>query len=448
VEIQLSRIKEKLASIQAYDKDLVVFGADSHGYQVGPGVSETEVTAFEAAYNIQLPEAYAAFLMHIGNGNTEEEAYMDSAAGPYYGIYPLGEGLEDLMTNDVKRFICSPCLLHPSMTEEAWSSLVAPTQDDTLSDTAYYEKIGVLFGGLMPIGTQGCAITTCLIVTGAYRGRIVYINEDYLPVFAYETHFLDWYERWLDEIISGDLVSENAGWFGYSIGGTSAFLWRAFQTSTDETEQEIYLDALIKKRTIETPIIQEIVHVIPQATTTIALRLTSIMAKVDFEKALPFLEQQLPNHLLFVLQQIHWYGKDESDWLTVLEPYKDKITDEETYRFYTYVVEKATADFASLIVPGLDSEVAEIRGQAVYTLGKSSRKQDYVSSFITALQDDDDPVVLYSLQALKGVEDERLLPLYAAVYQKYKDREDENYILTNLKHRLEEMQITLEDLQA
>jgi len=153
-------------------------------------------------------------------------------------------------------------------------------------------------------------------------------------------------------------------------------------------------------------------------------------------------------NLLFVLQQIHWYGANEAYWLPVLETHKDKIEEEETYRFYSYVAIKATEDYAHLIVPGLTSRLAEIRSQAIYTLGKLENKEAYIVSFKEALQDENENVVLYSLQALRGIIDESLLPVYQIVYHKYKDSAEENYILTNLTHRLTEMKLTIEDLQA
>lgn len=444
---QLNRIKEKLVSIEQYDEDFEVFGADSHEYQVGPCVTTIEVSAFEQKCSIKLPEAYVAFVTQIGNGSTNENAYMGSAAGPYYGIYPLGDGLEDLPVGDNKKYLSFPCLLRPNLTEEEWTTLTAGMYEEELSDEAYEAIVGPLYGGILPIGTQGCAITTALILNGTYKGRIVYLNEDYKPIFAYETHFLDWYERWLDEIISGDLRAEHTGWFGYRRGGTSAFLWEAFQTAREEKEQLEYLEGLINKSEISDEILQAIVQKIPLATPDVKENLITILAKTKYDLALPFLLQEVEVNLLFVLQKIHWYGKNEADWLPVLERYKDGIEEEETYRFYTYIAIKATEDFAHLILPGLSSNLASIRSQAIYTLGKLSTKQTYASYFITALEDDDESVVLYSLQALRGIEDERLPQVYATVYHKYKNSEEENYILTNLTHRLKEMKLTVADLQ-
>lgn len=446
MDTQLKRIKEKLAQSKILDQEFAVFGADSHGYEIGDCATIEVVQAFEHKNQIKLPEAYVAFVTQIGNGNPDEEAYMGSAAGPYYGIYPLGDGVEDLLAGDAKRYLSSPCLLHPDMTEEAWQALTSGMYEEDLSDEAYEAIVGPLFGGLLPLGTQGCAITTCLVLNGPYCGRIVYLNDDYKPVFAYETNFLDWYERWLDEIISGELLAEQAGWFGYKRGGTAALLWGAFQNSTEEKEQLEYLEGLISKKDIQEEIIQALIETIPQATTAVRQQLISILAKVDYRTSLPFLEEEVKENLLFVLQQIHWYGANEAAWLPVLEAYKDKIDEEETYRFFTYIAQKATEDFADLLLPGLQSPLSTIRSQAIYSLGQLKTKQDYVSAFITALQDEDEHVVLYSLQGLQGVKEERLLPAYTAVYHKYKKSVDENYILINLKHRLKELGITFEDI--
>lgn len=446
MDIQLKRIKEKLAQSKILDEEFAVFGADSHGYEIGDCVTIDVVQAFEQKNNIKLPEAYVAFVTQIGNGNPDEEAYMGSAAGPYYGIYPLGDGIEDLLTSDAKRYLSYPCLLHPDMTEETWQALTNGMYEEDLSDEAYEALVGPLFGGLLPLGTQGCAITTCLVLNGPYCGRIVYLNDDYKPVFAYEAHFLDWYERWLDEIISGELVAEHAGWFGYKRGGTAAFLWHAFQTSTEEKEQVEYLEGLISKKDIQEEIIQALIETIPQATTPVRQQLISILSKVNYSKSLPFLEEEVKENALFVLQQIHWYGSDESYWIPMLEAHKDQIEEEEAYRFFTYIALKATTDFAYLLLPGLQSPLSAIRSQAVYTLGKSPNKQAYASAFITALQDEEEQVVLYALQALGGVEDDQLIQAYRAIYYKYKDSDENNYIMINLNHRLKEKNLTIADL--
>lgn len=444
---QIERIKHKLSIVADCDKDLIVFGADAHQYKIGDVVSEKVISDFEQKYTIKLPEAYVAFLTQIGNGNVVEDAYMGSAAGPYYGIYPLGECLDDVNVEDIECAISKPSILYPGMKEEEWDEYSKSLCVEDISDEDYYAVLEKLYSGLLAIGTQGCAITTCLVLNGEYKGRIVYLNEDYQPVFAHEEHFLDWYERWLDEVISGDLVSEGAGWFGYSIGGNSAFLWDSYKSTHDETQQLTLLDGLLKKSTIEAYIIQEIIDAIPNTPELIALSLTTILSKENFTKAIPFLEQQVSNNLLHVLQRIHWYGKDKSYWLPMLKANSASIEDEETYRFYTYVLTGATPDYGELVLAGLQSPNKEIRGQAIYTLGQLKNKQAYLDYFIQCLHDQDERVILYTIQGLAGVHDDRLVDSYKEVYKKYKESEEENYILINLQHRLTELGMIFKDLE-
>lgn len=448
MEIQLSRIKEKFAGIQKYDKGLVVFGADSHGYQVGACVSIEEVAALEQKYNIQLPEAYVAFVTQIGNGNSNENAYRESAAGPYYGIYPLGGGLEDLSMEDGEQFLSYPCLLDPDMCNDVWNRRVKEYNNTQQTRADYLKHTAALFGGLLPIGTQGDAAITCLVLNGKHKGRIVYLHDTYLPDFAHESNLLAWYERWLDELISGELVRDGGEDFGYALGGSNESLWLAYQESRTEKGQLLYLRTLLTRSTVSKEILDEIVEAIPKTANQVKLSLISIVAAKKFHVAIPFLEEQIEDNLLFVLQHIHWYAEDKAYWLPMLEYYKDKIDEIETYRFYTYIAAKATPDFGNLVLSKLTSPLVTMRQQTIFILGKLENRQAYASYFITALEDEDYYVVLYSIQALKGVKDERLPQAYAVVYQKYKNRAEDYYIIENLKHRLEEMQLTLEDLQA
>lgn len=448
MNVQIERIKDKLSTIKDFDKEYQVFGASSHQYGIGEVVRHTDIKHFEQEYNVELPEAYVAFLTQVGNGTNQEDAYGGSAAGPYYGIYPLGTNLIDVFVEDIKRSIAQACILDPKMTKEEWEALTLTLQEDDLSDEDYYEIQNKLFSGLLAIGTQGCAITTCLVMNGEHRGRIVYINEDFQPSFAYEEHFLDWYERWLDEIISGELVSKDAGWFGYARGGSSESLWESFKTIEDKEEKLEYLVGLSQKKEISEAILQEIEYVLSEERDDdIRSSFTMILAKVAFKRAIPFITELIGQNLLVSLKIMHWYAEDKAYWLPFITPLSDTINDEETFRFYTYVVSKATDDYGDLMLTGLQSANQAIRATAIYTLGEAKNKKEYLNQFIQCLCDDDERVVLYALQGLKEVNDERLLPCYNAVYKKYKASEEENYIIVNLEHRLKELDLSLEELE-
>lgn len=195
---QVANIKEKLDHIRGNGLGKAVFGAGSHKYQMNSPATEEEVKAFQDSVGVQLPSAYRAFILEIGNGG----------AGPYYGMHPLGtrDFLDDLED------IAKPSPLIPGMTEAEWDEFTWWSEDNELANEVYNEKYNSLFHGLLPVGNQGCACHHLLVVTGPFKGRIVNFSQDIsLPQFAYDDHFLDWYERWLDKIIAGEKFS----WFGY-----------------------------------------------------------------------------------------------------------------------------------------------------------------------------------------------------------------------------------------
>ena len=47
------------------------------------------------------------------------------------------------------------------------------------------------------------------MLSGENAGKVVYMFDEleYCPQFAGEANFLDWYENWLDSIISGERFS-------------------------------------------------------------------------------------------------------------------------------------------------------------------------------------------------------------------------------------------------
>lgn len=211
---QINRIKEKLVLSQKADKHFSVFGAASHRYVLDPPATIVEVKALEERYDIQLPECYRSFVLNIGNGG---RSFQNSGAGPYFGIYPLGKNLSDLIFKDVGRHLKKKCMLFPGMSEKQWDKLTDPLYRDGICDEDFAELNGTLYGGILPIGSQGCSYIHALVLNGAYRGKVINMDrsEQMEPRFSSGENFLDWYEQWLDEIISGNLIRNSPSWFGY-----------------------------------------------------------------------------------------------------------------------------------------------------------------------------------------------------------------------------------------
>jgi hypothetical protein len=196
---QLQRIQNKLTIAKNADKEYDGFGSEDHEYLLNVPAFEEEVLAFENKYGIQLPPCYRSFLLKVGNGGI---GYRDSGAGPFFGIYPLGHHINDLVPGDE----ANDCLLDPDMTTDQWKSMTEFSRSSSKPSKEDYKKeAGKVFGGILPLGSQGCTYLHGIILNGLHKGRVVNLDFDYSipPIFACGSNFLDWYEKWLDEVIDG-----------------------------------------------------------------------------------------------------------------------------------------------------------------------------------------------------------------------------------------------------
>ena len=454
---QLQRIQQKLAQAKAADKDLEVFGASSHKYHLNPPVSEAEVLAFEEKYGISLPEDYRAFVQTIGDINAQK---LETMAGPYYGLSAFGTQVDDLLYEGSEIYLKAPCALSPDMTKEEWEALSDPLlmseEDDEdfeedeeegyvieVEDN-YIEECGKVFGGLLPLGSQGCTYYHALVLNGKYAGRVVNVDLDLAqPKFAFEINFLDWYERYLDEVISGQLLDDRPTWFGYHRGEAAEVLLNEYQHTTDRKTQTNCLDGVYHKR----PPLSE--KVLDRIEALIALNnedkdfLIKILTLSSYERAKPYLQDLVTKKPKKVFQYIWWFAKDHcADWVPAVKEHLPTITDEETFNFATYLLTE-TKDFEEDILPFTDNANPQIRSTAYYTLGKSQKKEQYLDTFIKGLQEIDNGVICTVIQAIAGMKDERLLPYYKAIAKRFPEEKD--YILSNLKWALEPFGLTVEE---
>ena len=449
---QLQRIQQKLAQAKAADKDLQVFGASSHKYHLNPPVTEAEVLAFEKKYGVRLPECYRAFMLTIGDAKAKK---IDFIAGPYYGLYAFGTQVDDLLYEGSEIYLKAPCALSSDMTQEEWESLSAPLELDDFEDDEedgyvievedkYFAERAKVFGGLLPLGSQGCTYYHALVLNGKYAGRVVNVDLDLAqPKFAFETNFLDWYERYLDEVISGQLMDKRPTWFGYHRGEAAEVLLNEYEQITDRKNQTDCLDGVYHKR----PPLSD--GILDKVEALIALNnedkdfLIKILTLSSYERAKPYLHTLVTEKPKKVFQYIWWFAKDHcADWVPAVKELLPTITDEETFNFATYLLTE-TEDFEEDVLPFTDNANPQIRSTAYYTLGKSEKKEQYLDTFIKGLQETDNDVLRTVIQAISGVKDERLLPYYKQIAKRFS--KDEDYILSNLKRALEPFGLTVEE---
>ena len=443
---QLLRIQEKLAQAKNADKDLEVFGADAHQYHLNPPVSEAEVFAFEKKYGVQLPECYRTFMLTIGDAKAKKS---DFIAGPYFGLYPFGTSVDSLLYEKIETYLKAPCNLSPDMTQEEWETLSDPLlfseEDEEDDDDKYFAERAKVFGGLLPLGSQGCTYEHALVLNGKYVGRVVNVDLDLAqPKFAFETNFLDWYERYLDEVISGQLLDDRPTWFGYHRGEPAEVLLNEYEHTTDRKTQTDCLEGVYHKKPPLEPALLDKIEKLIALNNDDRDFLIEILTLSSYERAKPYLQDLVTKEPKKVFQFVWWYAKDHcADWVSAVKELLPTITDERTFDFATYLLTEGDDNFEEVILPFTDNENPQIRSTAYYTLGKSKKKEQYLDTFIKGLQETDNGVLCTVMQALSGVEDQRLLPYYKAIAKRFPEERD--YILSNLEYRLASFGLSIEE---
>jgi HEAT repeat protein len=173
---------------------LSCFGSDAHRFRLNPRLSDEQIAEFEQAHGILLPEDYRLFLTCAGNGG----------AGPFYGLLPP-ERWNDAGNDEVPGALARSSPLRPDIPKENdWSAALGCTWEE-------------MFQGTITLAHEGCTYYALLVVTGNYRGRVVYVDlgGSGSPYFMRDAGFLAWYERWLDELLWGYDIE----WFGFGLPG-------------------------------------------------------------------------------------------------------------------------------------------------------------------------------------------------------------------------------------
>ena len=443
---QLHRIQQKLFQAKAADKNLEVFGADAHQYHLNPPVSEAEVLAFEKKYGVQLPECYRAFMLTVGDAKAKKS---DFIAGPYFGLYAFGTSVDSLLYEKIETYLKAPCNLSPDMTQEEWEKLSDPLlfseEDEEEDDDKYFAERAKVFGGLLPLGSQGCTYEHALVLNDKYAGRVVNVDLDLAqPKFAFETNFLDWYERYLDEVISGQLLDDRPTWFGYHRGEPAEVLLNEYEHTTDRKTQTDCLEGVYHKKPPLEPALLDKIEKLIALNNKDRDFLIEILSQSCYERAKPYLQTLVTKDPKKVFQFVWWYAKDHcADWVSVVKELLPTITDERTFDFATYLLTEGDDNFEEVILPFTDNENPQIRSTAYYILGESEKREQYLDTFIKGLQETDTGVLCTVMQALSEIDDERLLPYYKAIAKRFPEEKD--YILSNLERRLASFGLTLDE---
>jgi len=361
----VERIKVKLNLAKNTDTFFEVFGAEHHKYRLDPPIEIEELEAFEKKYNILLPEDYKVFLTQIGCGGHEYGSVVgNSGAGPDYGIFKLGHR-HHFVSNPISGYLEKAPFFHSKMLKEDWDEYEIIKQDDATDE--YDKAFERIYSGILVISHCGCAGYMGLVLHGEDKGRVVHVYDDivYPPHFAEEKTFFDWYENWLNSIISGQSLhelsrfTEEQRFSRYTEAKERDWKFNPYidyldlrgtphkVTKKNNYKQAIrdhwrlhaleYIRSLGSLSSEYLKILWKDYHT--EINKTVRLYLMNLLVKFDYENAEIILDELYESNPIEFLKVLHLYAKEKiPDWQSRIQKLLDETADSEIKEYIQYVV--------------------------------------------------------------------------------------------------------------
>lgn len=150
-------------------------------------LAETELLAWEARHEVQLPEAYRRFLLEIGSGGE---------GPPYFGLWTLDD--DDPSAEVFRGGFLERELRNPFPFTSSWRWSEADEAANQRADPELRERVRGRDLGNLTLGTDGGTAFWHLIVSGPSRGQ-VWRSEALDLLEPHAPDFLTWYQEWLNE---------------------------------------------------------------------------------------------------------------------------------------------------------------------------------------------------------------------------------------------------------
>ena len=196
LDAALERVADKLR--QARERDARPFGAESRGLPPAlPPLTPEAVAAAEARLGVALPEEYRGFVLRIGDGG----------AGPAYGLFALETALRVSEADGVPELLRTPFPHGEHYNPDTDPAVVAfwnRADAGGVSEAEEDVHVAMQRRGALVLCDEGCGYLHFLVVSGPARGTM-WIDarggdQGFIPL---EVTFLEWYERWLDDVLAG-----------------------------------------------------------------------------------------------------------------------------------------------------------------------------------------------------------------------------------------------------
>jgi hypothetical protein len=204
LDTALDRIAEKVR--RAREGGARPFGAETGGIPpLDPPLPEHEVASLEARLGVTLPEEYRGFITGVGNGG----------AGPAYGLFTLGHALRASKLDEHPGLLGTPFPHLEAYNPDTDPEVIAfwdRADRGEVSEEEEDEQVRRQAAGTLALCDEGCGYLHLLVVTGPARGTLWMdsrgADAGFIPLGA---TFLQWYERWIDDVLAG---GRGTWWFG------------------------------------------------------------------------------------------------------------------------------------------------------------------------------------------------------------------------------------------
>lgn len=400
-EAQAQRIREKIVFARSKDSDYQVFGASSHRYRLAAPLPISAIVAIEESGQFELPDALRAFYGFIGNGPVDDHrnVHRHGGAGPFYGV----QSLQSLVTYVELKYLNRPCTLHPYMTHPQWQERV---------DTEFKDDGWALYNGLLAFGTQGCSFNMALVVNGPFAGRVVYVDEEMgdLPIFCSDSNFMDWYERWLDELLADHDLQD----FGNGKGGEELTLIADFKATDENAEALFVLRGFHKFRHLQSATLAFLRTLLPTTEGEVRSEVFNLLVKYDFANSAPHIADFLVGTLdqqFAAVRHLRGYERPLlQEWVQMLSDMLADTSSLELCFEIAYLLINNQIDVANGLHRFLTHPSADSRRHAIWLLGTSIHKAQHRAKFLYALGDQDTIVQRAALHALADLSAPDLLP--------------------------------------
>ncbi len=389
------------------DRERKVFGAKSHQYKLNPVIAMKDVHDYECKYNIQLPEEYVFFLTQVGNGG----------AGPYYGLFPLEQTIKHIPKLDC---LSNEPLINTHLTKEEWNLMIHKSQkaDDNKSDKIIWK----ICSGFIVLGTQGCTYDHILLLSGPDQGKVFNIDwnlePDYPPCFT-GMAFLEWYENFFIEIISKHDVYS----YGYIRLGSEENLIKDYPNASLKNKTEIlesfFRFSKVKKDTLKFLLQKDNISLLD------GLR-TQLLFKFDLHSAIKMLNTLIDENdaeaIVSCLRSIPVQIK-EKYYQTMLNLLYSENLDEEQAEKIIFFLKNCSCFLGRDLIPFATNTKnhEDNRHTAIWAIGTSSDKMDYLDEFISWMKGDSYWIAHAALQAMSKEHHPKLLDTYRWMWNKYQN---------------------------